>query len=586
MKSRVLICILFSLLIIPIGSSQTEAQEECRGITEAEMVRVEAGDFVGEYFTPLNELTNESNCVTFTGFPEDVLMLSISVALEDVPGLYDVYLVPGGVDTLSDTFKLTGSGPVSNAFGADIDSFFADSYTIGLVALGNQTFSTHANIFTISDRNELAASRCGATVDICDIAYAGGGTANLKRQLILQCSGTINANVTGEFSPDSQYIQIYRPGDSSPIARSQGRRLSYTVSESESQLAGLWIVEYFATGLRDRDNPVLRIDSPEGQCSANDWTQPQNPDSPGGVEITANNAANVYEVARLTGHSAGVTGVAWSPDGRRAISGSDDQTLILWDTTSGTIIRRFSGHNAPVEAVAYSSDGQTVLSGAADNRMILWDVSTGDIIRIYFGHDALVESVAYSPDGQRLLSGSADGTMILWDRNNGNIIRRFSDHTSVVEGIAYSPDGTRLVSASLDHTAMIWDAENFQRIAHLTMHSDEVESVAFSPDGSKLITSSADQTLILWNAATGEFIRRYFGHTASVESVAFSPNGLLFASSAKDMNVIVWAVDNDRPLKVLQGHSDRIDSVRFNNDGSAIISASVDGTIRIWALEP
>jgi WD40 repeat protein len=354
-----------------------------------------------------------------------------------------------------------------------------------------------------------------------------------------------------------------------------------------------YIIYYSAADVEREHNFIVYLFN--SQNIQQDWivTIPEvecrealDPQPASGASITASNVTQVQELVRLTRHTAGVTGVAFSPDGRTAISGSDDTTLILWDIASGSIIRQFVGHGQPVEAVAFAPDGQTVLSGGYDNQLILWDVNTGQIIRRYSAHTALVESVAYSPDGRQLLSGSSDFTMILWDTNTGQIVRQFTGHSNVVEGVAYSPGGQRLVSASLDGTARMWDATSGQLLYELTAHNGEVESAAFSPNGAQFVTSSADHTLILWDTQTGNMLRQYVGHTDQVESVAFSPDGTLFASSSQDKTIIIWSVNDSRPLKVLSGHTERIDSLDFSNDGRFIISASIDGTVRVWGIDP
>ena len=105
----------------------------------------------------------------------------------------------------------------------------------------------------------------------------------------------------------------------------------------------------------------------------------------------------------------------FSPDGRTALSGSDDKTLKLWDLATGKEIRTFTGHTNSVYSVAFSPDGRTALSGSDDKTLKLWDLATGKEIRTFTGHTSMVYSVAFSPDGRTALSGSDDKTLKLWD---------------------------------------------------------------------------------------------------------------------------------------------------------------------------
>ena len=73
-------------------------------------------------------------------------------------------------------------------------------------------------------------------------------------------------------------------------------------------------------------------------------------------------------------HSNSVSSVAFSPDGRTALSGGD-KTLKLWEVATGKELRTFIGHLNIVDAVAFSPDGRTALSGSWDNTLKLWDLT-------------------------------------------------------------------------------------------------------------------------------------------------------------------------------------------------------------------
>ena len=142
-------------------------------------------------------------------------------------------------------------------------------------------------------------------------------------------------------------------------------------------------------------------------------------------------------IRTFNGHSSSVDAVSMSEDGKLAISGSWDNTLILWDVATGRRIRTFSGHSGSVNAVSMSGDGKLVISGSLDKTLILWDVATGRRIRTFSGHSDLVRAVSMSEDGKLVISGSYDGTLILWDVATGRILRRlFVKHPVVCLSMA------------------------------------------------------------------------------------------------------------------------------------------------------
>jgi WD40 repeat protein len=114
------------------------------------------------------------------------------------------------------------------------------------------------------------------------------------------------------------------------------------------------------------------------------------------------------EVVPQVGNSSWVHSVAFSPDGRTALSGSADHTLKLWDVATGKLVRTLEGHSDEVTSVAFSPDGRTVLSGSWDHTLKLWDAATGKLVRTFERHSLGVTSVAFSPDGRSVLSGSVD----------------------------------------------------------------------------------------------------------------------------------------------------------------------------------
>ena len=263
-------------------------------------------------------------------------------------------------------------------------------------------------------------------------------------------------------------------------------------------------------------------------------------------------ASDKPEVFVQLGHSDRVTSIAFSPDGKTFVSGSADNTLKLWDVSTGKEIRTFRGHSGDVTSVAFSPDGKIIISGSGglfDNTLKLWDVSTGKEIRTFRGHSDDVTSIAFSPDGKTFVSGSADNTLKLWDVSTGKEIRTFRGHSGGVTSVAFSPDGKTFVSGSDDNTLKLWDVSTGKEIRTFKGNSDRVRSVAFSPDGKMIVSGSHDGTTRLWDIATGKEIAQMVGFTDG-EWIVITPEGYFNASpnGAKYLNVRVgnnvYSIDN------------------------------------------
>ncbi|MGO9172414.1 MAG: eIF2A-related protein [Rhodomicrobium sp.] len=293
--------------------------------------------------------------------------------------------------------------------------------------------------------------------------------------------------------------------------------------------------------------------------------------------------ANVpVEVVPQVAHSGVVNSVAFSPDGKRVLSGGQDQTLKLWDAATGMLIRTFRDNYVTSVAFSPDRDGKWVLSGSTDQTLKLWDAPTGKLIRKFSGHTGEVTSVAFSPDGRLVLSGSDDRTLRLWDAFTGELVRSFKGHTAGVKAVAFSPDadGRRVLSGSFDGTLKIWDAETAQLIRSV---ETDVTSVAFAPGGRRVLSGSWDQTLKLWDAATGNLIRAFKGHTQFVTSVAFSPDGTRVLSGSEDGTLKLWNTETGQPIRNFERpHGSGIKSVAFSPEGRRLLSGGNDEVLRVW----
>ncbi|MBD2726652.1 WD40 repeat domain-containing protein [Nostoc sp. FACHB-892] len=147
----------------------------------------------------------------------------------------------------------------------------------------------------------------------------------------------------------------------------------------------------------------------------------------------------------LTGHNNSVNAVAIAPDGKTAVSGSDDNTLKVWDLHTGKEISTLTGHNDWVRAVAIAPDGKTAVSGSDDNTLKVWDLHTGKEISTLTGHNGSVYAVVIAPDGKTAVSGSDDNTLKVWDLHTGKEISTFIGDSPII-CCAVSPDGLTIVA--------------------------------------------------------------------------------------------------------------------------------------------
>jgi WD40 repeat protein len=290
-------------------------------------------------------------------------------------------------------------------------------------------------------------------------------------------------------------------------------------------------------------------------------------------------------VQTFTGHAGAVRSVALSGDRKRVLTGSDDNKAILWDATTAKPIQTLAEHTLPVCSVALSGDGNRVLTGSIDGKAILWDTDTAQIIQTFQGHSGALVSVALSADGKRVLTGSSDKTAILWDTGSGEPVQTFKEHADTVNSVAISGDGKRVLTGSEDKTAILWDTETAKPVKTFEGHTNSVESVAISGDGKRVLTGSGDGTAILWDTETAKPVRTLIGGAGSAESVALSGDGKRALTGCWDNRAILWDTETAKPIQAFKGHADPVSSLALSGDGRRVVTGSSDPTATLWDMK-
>ena len=277
-----------------------------------------------------------------------------------------------------------------------------------------------------------------------------------------------------------------------------------------------------------------------------------------------------------------VNSVAFSPDSSRVVSGSDDNTVRIWNAITGEVEAELKGHMGKVLSVAFAQDDSRVVSGSIDKTIRIWNAMIGEKEAELKGHTGWVTSVAFAQDGRRVVSGSDDKTVRIWNVTTGEVEVELKGHRGCVRSVAFSQDGSRVVSGSDDKTVQIWNTITGEVEVSLKGHTKYVRSVAFSQDGSHVVSGSNDGTVRTWNTMTGEVEAELKGHIGWVMSVAFSPDSRQVVSGSNDKTVRIWNTMTGEVEAELKGHGNWVTSVAFAWDGSQVVSGSYDQTVRIW----
>jgi WD40 repeat protein len=309
------------------------------------------------------------------------------------------------------------------------------------------------------------------------------------------------------------------------------------------------------------------------------------------VRIRAWETRGGKELFPERGHSAEVTFVGFSADGKELIT-TGDEAVRFWDVRIGKELRQLRGHAGLICQGAMSTDSKTLATVATDRTIRIWDLlAHGEALQL-----ATDESPCFlltlSADGKRLacpqLKGGGLGDFVrLMDATTGKELRRLTaSDTFSTNSAAFSPDGKALVrrcGAELEQ----WDTVLGKRIG--TYESKQpraappASDVSFSSDG-RLLASGysegkrAPWTVGLWEVASRRLISQLRGHRQPVVVAVFSADGKLLASGSWDKTVRLWDVASGRELACFEGHRGTVASLAFSPDAGRLASGSTDGT--------
>ncbi|MDE0637426.1 MAG: WD40 repeat domain-containing protein [Candidatus Poribacteria bacterium] len=286
----------------------------------------------------------------------------------------------------------------------------------------------------------------------------------------------------------------------------------------------------------------------------------------------------------LTGHTGPVYSVEFSPKGNMLATKGKDETIRLWDTHTGQLLRTINTNSGG--GIAFSPNGEFLASGGGADKVVnLWNTDTGKLQKTLGGHLGYVSYVAFSPNGDVLASGDSNGNIILWDPDTGQLLRTW--HADTLDGLTFSADGSFLANGGRDDSNVkVWNPETGQLLHTLKPDVQEVFDVAFSPDG-HILASAGWGGIDLWDANTGELLRSFpREHGRFLISVAFSPDGHTLACGKDFEGISLWDVKKGMLLKNLRVNREDVYDVAFSPDGRILASASNDHMVRLWKITP
>lgn len=278
----------------------------------------------------------------------------------------------------------------------------------------------------------------------------------------------------------------------------------------------------------------------------------------------------------LRGHGGPVRALAISPDGAQAISGSFDQSAILWSLERGRALAILRAHDGSVNAVA-ALPGGLYATGGEDGRIALWKAGDDKPLRVFKAHEAPVAGLAASADGKLIASAAWDGEARVTDVATGGEVRRLKGHKDNVNAVAFLEDGT-IATGGYDATLRLWPPDG--SAPRIVEFDTPLNSLAVLPGG-RVAAGGADGSVRIV-ARDGKIVGRVDATRTPVIALAASPDGATLAAASPRGAVALVDVAALRVRHTLTGPGLPVWSLAFAPDGSVLFSGGGDRLVRRW----
>ena len=267
------------------------------------------------------------------------------------------------------------------------------------------------------------------------------------------------------------------------------------------------------------------------------------------------------------------TTAAFSPDGSRMITVSDQGLAEVRDAATGAVRGEPLTQDGPTTTAAFDRTGTRVVT-VSGQRIGIRNLESGTHRTIDAQQE--IASAVFDPTSTYVLSISAQADANIWLVQSGERLA----HLGAVAFAMFTADGSRVVAA-LDKTAQIIDARTGSRVGPAMNANDPIVVVDVDPAGERVLTASGG-TVQFWNASTGEPAGRALQHAGSVLWAGFSPDGERVLTASEDGIARLWETHSGLEIGTPLRHGSAVVYAAFSGDGATVVTASKDGTATVW----
>ncbi|ODN00066.1 Dynein assembly factor with WDR repeat domains 1 [Orchesella cincta] len=332
--------------------------------------------------------------------------------------------------------------------------------------------------------------------------------------------------------------------------------------------------------------------------------------------ITTSNAENICsvwdlggmrETALLQGHTKPITAISPSHFFDRALTGSEDGTVRVWELSSPSGLLPSSRCNQSsstcqaelvvtkdkILCAEASSDFSMVASGCSDCSAYVHDL-TNCIAMYRFSdvHSLEITNVQFDTSGNLLLTASVDGKAALFDLRSGNLISVLEGHKKEITNCTFDHLCQTVATCSLDSKVRLWDVRMLSSgtstnvLYEFIENDDEIYSIHFDTRGKSLASGAKDGTLTAWDVKTGNLLFQIpNAHEGPIRTVRWSPNGALVMTASDDKTINLFHPDMATCIQTLSHHKGPVKNAAFCYSNEYLVTSGEDRSVVVYRLE-
>lgn len=303
-------------------------------------------------------------------------------------------------------------------------------------------------------------------------------------------------------------------------------------------------------------------------------------------------AVALYPTKAQSPHAAGISTIAWNPDGSKVAVGYTDGLVRIWDTADNSLLVILEGHSDEITTIGWSPVDNRIITGSFDGTARVWHSYTGEHLTILFKINDAITWTGWNPAGTQLFTFNfSHGELNIWDAKTYQLID--SGRSGGPTRMQWSPDEAQIAVATVVGRTEVWDAVTFEIIATFREPDTDdgwnsIYAITWDSTGDRIAFGTQDGWVRLWDLSSNQIVLNLEGTNSqtrgweysTIRALLFSPNDACLSSLSTDGMLKIWAIETGELLEETKLSDTPIFAAAFSPDGKILAFGGEDGELQ------